>query len=147
MSDNPNNPDRPQQDLPENALRGLRKSNWRGPNGAVLSTAFDPDSRTAAKREDSGEETSINFEDDDGALPALMANREQSANGAARFPIATVAYINQQPGSADGLSLERDELDDNRYHGNIVFRAGLSKQTKRMIAGTLALASVAIDRS
>jgi hypothetical protein len=107
----------------------------------IFSTKNDymPDDRTSRDRQDSGSETSINWEDNDTVLDFTLRN--PSHYGAAHLQCITIDYLNTQPGSLNALTYERDPKEDNPYHGNIVFRQGLSNPAKRMIAGFLALAS------
>jgi hypothetical protein len=125
--------------FPDNCIRGIRKKDFLTPEG-ISSAVYLPDERTAQNREDGGLETSINWEDDGTVLNFTLRNPAYQW-GVARLPRATIDYLNVQPASANALSYERAPLEGNPYHGNIVFRQNLSKVTRNMIAGTLALAS------
>ena len=108
-------------------------------------TAFLPDYRT---KEDNGQgwpETSINWEDDEGALKMAFQNRQQAEYGAARLPLLEIARIAATNG---GLHHERKVAivgdQKNHYHGNLLFDPDLPKSFHKMIAGALAVASAVV---
>jgi hypothetical protein len=132
-------------EYPEFCLRGLRKQDHVTPEG-ISGLAFAPDPRTAESRPDRGLETSVNWEDDERVVEFTLHERSDTGSpaypfGIARLPRQQMDRLNGQPGSRNALSYERAALPGNPYHGNIVFRAGLSKPTLRMIAGALALSA------
>lgn len=96
-----------------------------------------PDPKTAQHRQDNRFETSINWEDDDGALPFTKAM--PNTKGVAELKRTTIDDISRKPGSLNAISYIRSELPDNKYHGDILFQAGLPNGRIRMIASSLAL--------
>lgn len=124
-------------DLPSACLRGIRVPKWVEGN-AVLFEAFIPDSNTSASREDKGEETSVNWEDDGDVL--ARTQREQNAqHGVARVLKENIEYVRTRRQTLDMLFGERREIEGNRHHGNIVFKAGLTKALKKAAANALAI--------
>lgn len=135
-------------DLPDSCLRGIPKKDFLTPEGLSYH-AFKPDERTADSRQDKGQETSVNWEDDESVVESTLRRRDEKGHitfpyGLARLPCHKIDQLNSEPGSRSALTCERNPLPDNPYHGNIVFRFGLSKATVNMIAGALALAASVI---
>jgi hypothetical protein len=126
-------------------LRGLRKGDWVS-GGVILTAAFLPDTRTVEGRADGGMEVSINWEDDASVETRALAEWPQAAHGVARLPRAEVDRLNGIQSCLDALLCERQKLEDNPHHGNVVFRSGLAKLHVAMIAGALALASSHVAR-
>jgi len=132
--------------LPSSCLRRLEKEKHRHPHGRVAAEAFVPFSstKTAAHRDDGGAETSVNLEDDEGALLQIWKTR-RAWYGAARLEICAVDRINR--GGADLMVERRDPGPgvDNPYHGNIVFRADLLPREQRELGAALAVLSELVD--
>lgn len=106
-------------------LRGIRKRDWKKQNG-VSALAFMPDDTTIAKRQardaSNHAETSINWEDDAGAVAQLVSG-QSAQHGVARIDdIEGVKQFATErfPGC---LETERAVTDTNKYHGNILFAA------------------------
>lgn len=106
----------------------------------MLQEAFLPDPRTAKDREDSGEETSVDWEDD-AEVATKALRRSNAAFGLARLAVSDIDYVNRGANTINALLTERAPEPDNLHHGNLVFRAGLPKRVTRMIANTLGLVS------
>lgn len=125
--------------LAASCLRGLAKKDHRTERPRVAPKAFLPDPRTARTREDGGEETSINWEDDDGALAQLRSGN-QAHNGVARLERRWIENVAASFGAPGVLFAERRRAEgsDNPYHGNIVF-CGLTMLEKNHLAACLAL--------
>ena len=132
-------------EFPAACLRGLRKKDHLT-DGVVNTAAYIPDPRTAEGRADNGAEVSVNWEDDDTVLAFTLSKREATGFGVARLPRARIDDIASQPGSVGALWYERASLDDNTFHGNLLFLATLKGPRQKMIAAALALASEAIPR-
>jgi hypothetical protein len=121
-------------------LRSLRKADWVS-GSSILAAAFVPDGRTAEERADGGAEVSVNWEDDEHVEGRALAEFPKAAHGLARLARAQIERLNALPGARSALLCERQMLQNNPHHGNVVFRQGLSKLHTAMIAGALALAS------
>jgi len=102
---------------------------------------FNPERDT---REDGYIEQSINWEDDEGAVE-LTLNQEKS-DGRIQFK-GGIAFLNRtsldafkkEPIFSKIISYERNQLESNRYHGNLLLRTEASaKPNRRVIAGRLA---------
>lgn len=138
--------------LPNSLIRGVSEKKKLTSDGRyAAATLFYPDERTANERDDGGFEVSVNWEDDDSVVRFTLNYRENEnikfAHGVVRLSCDVIERINISPQSVDGLTRERDRLDNNPYHGNIVFRNDLPKNVMRSISGALALfASSVITR-
>ena len=127
-------------DYPDACLRALRKQEEFDEVGPTFS-AFLPDKRTLEKRK-VGQETSINWDDDDRALE--FTRKKPNTLKVTRLMRQSLDELNKKPGSANSVFYDREELSDNKYHGNIVFRAHLDTGRVRMIASILALEAVIV---
>jgi len=130
---------------PESLLRGIRKAKWVD-DGVILADAFEPDERT--DRKDGLLETSINWEDDEGALEQLLRQPAFRENGAARVRTAHVRYVARSAAGQRRLDFERrpdPEQPDNEYHGNLLFVAMASKQIRRHLAAALAVGGRSVE--
>lgn len=116
--------------------------------GKVKGDAFEPRPSSAADRARDGylppgQDVSINWEDDEGALRNLRTNRTNAAHGVVRIHtrqlIDTLAIA--QPKLADRLELERRAIPGNAYHGNIVFCEGLNEHEIDVLCSYLGLAA------
>ena len=122
------------------AYRGLRNKPIRDDRGLPQASmeAFLPDPRTSAARTDGGSEVSVNWHDDAGDVLAFtMTDKKNSQFGVAILPEGQLRNLSAWNLQA-AVTAERDPLPGNPYHGNLVFRAGLSQQNIRMLAGLLA---------
>jgi hypothetical protein len=137
------------EELPAACLRGLKKQTWVTAENRVETAAFVPDGRTAEKREDKGKEVSVNWEDNDTVLDMTFENRMQTAHGVARLQRSEVNALNVKTPPPPVVVYERrrdDQNPDNKHHGNLVYRDGLSPPLEKMIAAALALASEFVPR-
>lgn len=121
---------------------------WRGipnkdfiSNSLVLANAFQFDD---VSRPDGKKELSINWNDCEEALTTALNQRKPNGKlqfpaGVANLELAKVelflsAFINQ------GLfSYERNEIDGNPYHGNLLITGTLDKQSRSLVSSGLAL--------
>jgi hypothetical protein len=134
------------QEYPEFCIRGIRKLKEINQDDTVALNVYLPYTKTSETRTDNGSETSINWEDKEEVLNFTLNFRDEKnqlvfANGAVKLAKDEIDHINTLPSTQDTLLYERDELDENPYHGNIVFRAELSNPKRNMIASILAAAS------
>jgi len=127
--------------LPSTLVRGLRKKDAIV-QGKVSLVAFVPD----GKRPNGGREASVNWEDDEGALPQVLADKKNSAHGAARVARAWIDEVAASEGCDGALAYERQSLPENSYHGNLVYTADLENVRERMIASCIALKAKFIAR-
>lgn len=85
-------------EFPDYCICGLRKKDYVVQNTQyITSLAFEPDYHTSQIREDSGCETSINWEDDDSIIIFPLKNRQQSSFGVARLPRNALDEVNILP--------------------------------------------------
>jgi len=132
---------------PDTFLRGISKGDLIIPEtGGVTAELFLPNSKSAVAREDGCEDISINWEDNEDvvAFTLLLKKNEsmyQFPNGLVRLNTEEIHRINSLPTMDAPLSYERNELENNPYHGNIVYKSGLTPRIKRMIATSLAISA------
>jgi hypothetical protein len=129
--------------LPDECLRGLRQSKFKKKHDVIATEAFLPVEGSAARRRAKGhvvvgDEASINWVDDGQALPLLLRDKANAGHGAARLRREDIDRANACRGCENMLFVERDELEKNPYHGNIVFREGLEPRDLNKLAGLLA---------
>ncbi len=126
--------------FPETLLRGISKKDFITSEGTPSALVYFPDERSLKSRNDGNIETSINWEDDQNVLGFTLNN---FPNGVTRLNLSDLIKINSYPASLRKLSFERspDLINNNPYHGNILFCDNLSKPVLRMISASLALAS------
>ena len=96
-------------------------------------------------RADGYAELSVNWHDSDEAIQSLlMAEKTPGVPkfqfGAAILPQSEIHRIANQPISRDVIDCERQPLDGNPYHGNLLLKATTPKPLMRQIAATIALA-------
>lgn len=97
-----------------------------------------------AERNDNNHEASINWEDDEGAVVALLEQKKEGTDeqmfkyGYARLPLNLVRMTLNSLIKKDYLGFERKPLEHNPYHGNILIPGDIKKQEKSMIQNILA---------
>lgn len=96
-------------------------------------------------RADGYAELSVNWNDSDDAILSLLT--VEKAPGVPKFrfggailPKDEIHRIARQPSSRGLIDCERQPLDDNPYHGNLLLKANAPKPLMRQIAASLALA-------
>lgn len=127
---------------PDNCIRGIPNDNFITPEGHVISGLFS--FQENPERSDGWKELSINWEEDDNALRILFEQRKGTGEiqfkvGGARIPRDEIDRLNKRPMISGFLSYEKQSLEDNPYHGNILIRLGLSKPIESSIKGALAV--------
>jgi hypothetical protein len=131
--------------FPGSCVRGVQEKKHLLENGFPATTLFYPDERTGLTRADGGFESSVNWEDDDTVLRFTLnykaKGQYQFPHGAVRLPCSEIDHLNAHPQTPDALKYERSAVQDNPYHGHIVYRSDLPKPTIRGLAGALALAA------
>ena len=89
-------------------------------------------------------ELSINWYDDEGALTQIFDQRKddesiQFKGGAALISRNNIDTIIKQSLFGADICYERRELDNNKYHGNILRKTNLSKQASNTISQAIAV--------
>jgi hypothetical protein len=128
--------------FPDACLRGLTKKVLT-PENELSSDAFYPNEKTSDQRQDKGMELSINWEDEDKEA-VIEITLKFFPVGYARLSRSAIDEINRLPGVNGSIIYERAPKENNPYHGNIVYKAGLSKPNRRAISASLTLACVNI---
>jgi hypothetical protein len=99
---------------------------------------LSPTSERQRRVKDAKCELSINWEDD-GDVVGFTLRQPNSQHGAAHLLRSHLDGISgQSPGS---LSYERQPMEGNRHHGNILFNSEDSNPLRKMLAAALALHS------
>lgn len=139
------------EDYPDEILRGISANNEQfiTPEGYPTQAAFKFDEYNPERR-DGFCELSINWVDDEGAVDALLSqiNTRKNCyqfNGYCRFSRIFLhsmkAYLDKGHLAYERNPIEANEskgVVENKYHGNILMKNGLSKQTVTNIQVTLA---------
>jgi hypothetical protein len=134
-------------DFPDNCIRGIQKIKYvHQDTDTVSSQLFLPNERTSKDRPDKGQETSINWEDNDTVLEFTLDSRDENdqtklafPHGAVRLPRHVIDKVINEANTINAITYERNKLPNNNFHGNIVFRAELPRHTITMIANVFAL--------
>jgi len=127
---------------PEKMLRGISIPDWIDEDGRLSAAAFQFDT---ANRTDGYEETSINWYDEENALTVLLTQQKENTDslqfkgGVAILPKEWVDTMMKNPTGNGIISYERQELPNNKYHGNLLRSSSLHKSQKTMISSTLAM--------
>jgi hypothetical protein len=129
--------------LPENCLRGVARRDWLLPGWESPDLqAFLP-SEPDEDRGDDYLETSINWCDDvDGAKLNLQEKRDAAGlphfkGGVVNIPRIELERIQKQYGGAQYFAFERRCVDENPFHGNLLFWRNLTKTQKFTMCGAL----------
>lgn len=133
---------------PESFFRGFSSGEIFSSEGIVLPGAFD----FKAVQNRKYLEASINWNDDRHSLRILCEQRSEKQNndfqfkyGYSELSLSAVLML-LKPYSAY-FGHERAPLKGNPYHGNLLVRSDLSKQSRRMISNSLAaIASLSIHK-
>ena len=129
---------------PKNSLKGI-------PNDSYLSEDGSPGShlfyfKENHLRDDGWIEQSINWQDDENAIHFTLGQRKEDGNyqfksGVVVIPREEIDRLNRRPTVNELLSYERQPLENNSYHGNILLMSGVPKPTMKKLAAGLALAA------
>jgi hypothetical protein len=127
---------------PEKWLRGIANPDFLDSEGRLLASSFQFDD----ERPDGFCECSINWYDKEEALQLLMNQRKQDDEKTYQFKVGAAILSRSKldnliAGSncIGALKYERAAIDGNPYHGNLLRKAGLIKQTSIMIASSIAM--------
>ena len=129
--------------IPENCLKGIPNDTFLIVDGTVGSHLFY--FKAEDIRDDGWTEQSVNWEDDDYAVQLTLRQRKPSGElqfrgGAVVLPRQEIDRLNSRHTVRDLLSYERQPLEENPYHGNILLRAETTTPTMKLIAAGLSLA-------
>ncbi len=133
--------------FPDHFIRGIvQKKHIIAETEGVTYELFLPNTKTAQLRDDGGEEVSINWEDHDAVLQFTLDMKIENTgylfpNGAVRLKKDELHRINATPTLENTITYERKKLPNNDYHGNIVYKNGLTDRVKKMIAYYIAATS------
>lgn len=128
--------------FPENCLRGIPNSSFLDADGSVGSHLFY--FRPEDVRDDGWTEQSVNWEDDLQAIEFTLNQEKEEGGkqfkaGVVILPRREIDRLNRQPTVNGVLSYERQQLDDNPYHGNLLLKTEVCKRVMKKIAAGLAL--------
>jgi hypothetical protein len=140
------------ESYPASCIRGLRKKEWivddPGGEARVSGEAFMPE-KPVTPRDwcEDWLETSINWEDDETVASKTRAQRADKGyplnpHGVARLTVQAIEETRRVTRVDERLRFERRALHALPHHGNVLFHHQLPKPLQRMVAGTLALASI-----
>jgi len=129
--------------FPNNCIRGISTQSFILDDGTVGSSLF---SFQDTSRDDGCKDISINWEDNEQVgeftLNQTKENKEdelQFKAGYVVIPRQEIDHLNNQPTVNSVIGYERQPLDNNPYHGNILVRGDIPKPTIRKIQAGLAL--------
>jgi hypothetical protein len=129
---------------PPELLRGISCKDQLDEEGLASATLFPFDKKV---REDGFIEESINWYDNEKAKNILFSQKKEDGNfqfkmGAAVLIKEEIDRIIKNSQVKDRLSYERNCLNGNKFHGNLLLKDGVPKLVKRKIAATIALNAV-----
>lgn len=129
------------KELPNELLRGLPAKDWIF-EGLVTTAAFS----FTGKEINGYNELSINWNDDEGALPELLNRVDDDkinfSAGVAHIELKTMKLILKDHIAVGNFKIRRDVVDPtNPYHGEIMLKSGIPKRFKKLIENGLALAA------
>ena len=128
---------------PENCIRGIQnEQNYITTDGNVSGNLFVFDLREPC-REDGWRELSINWHDDDEAIDFTLKQKKNDnltfkfQGGATLLKTLNIKHIIENNHS-ETFSYERKPLNDNKYHGNLLLKDGVSNTQMKNLAQVLA---------
>lgn len=139
-------------DTPAEFFRGMSSSDCLTTDGYLSEAAFRFDDYNSNERQDNYCELSINWNDDSGALDVLLNQHKpfktepQFKIGYCKFDKAMIqavmkSYIDNKDFSYERKPISCDaknDVSENKYHGNLLLNSNVDKRTKRAIQCTLA---------
>jgi hypothetical protein len=137
-------------EFPENCIKGIPHASFvrDGWIGSELFYFKDRDLRL-----DGWVEQSINWQDDENAVGFTLRQVKKETGefqfkaGVAVLPRVEIDRIRSRYAHLDMLSYERQPLEDNYYHGNILLQRQMLKMPiMRQIAGALAMYAQYVPR-
>ena len=134
-----------QRPLPEYFYRGFSSKECFTPFGYIAPGAFMFQPSTNPPRNDSYNEASINWDDDEGSLIALKTQinsrtgEPQFKFGYVRIPMSAMLPLVRTHIQNGHFSYERAPLSENHYHGNLLAHSDLKGQDYKLLQDGLAL--------
>lgn len=128
--------------FPNNFIKGITDSQCIIEDGSIASHLFN--FKDNADRDDGNLEQSINWEDDNDAISFTLNQKKDDGSiqfkaGVAIVPLEEIEQLNQKHTVNIVVSYERDILDNNPYHGNLLIPQSVPKPTRRKFAAWIAL--------
>lgn len=129
--------------FPDNCIRGIPNASFIVEDGSVGSHLFH--FKDEHHRDDGWIEQSINWEDDEKAIEFTLNQKKEDGDvqfqaGVVIIPREEIDRLNRRPTVNGVLSYERQPLENNPYHGNILLSENVPKHTMKKLAAGLALA-------
>ena len=130
--------------FPDSFIRGISSADYVDEDGRASAALFQ---FLDMNRADEFYESSINWYDDENALQLIMEQRKENDEqiyqfryGAAVIERYDADRIMKNPLYMNVFGYERSELDNNKYHGNLLRKDNnLEKRIRNIIASSLAL--------
>lgn len=129
--------------FPDKCIRGIPNSSFVVEDGSIGSHLFH--FKNEHRREDGWIEQSINREDDENAIEFTLNQKKEDGRvqfmaGVVLIPREEIDRLNRRPTVNGVLSYERQPLENNPCHGNILLSENVPKHTMKKLAAGLALA-------
>lgn len=136
--------------FPETCVRGILNRGFLLEGGEEAAPHLFFFHQRYARDGDGLIEQSVNWEDDASVVDFTLNQSDEDGEplfhaGVARLPRSEVDRINSWPGVEGEISYERQPLEGNPYHGNLLLSSDVPKKKMKMIAAGLALASEVIS--
>ncbi|MDR0518313.1 MAG: hypothetical protein LBH25_14870 [Fibromonadaceae bacterium] len=129
-------------EYPETFIRGI-SSKSHILDGLATSEIFS--FKDKPNRDDGFSETSINWCDDENALPFTMEQQKDDGSHRFQYGVAIIERIYadgliKNPALKNIFKYERDNIPGNKYHGNLLYKhdGPQKNQFRKLIASTLA---------
>jgi len=131
-------------DYPDTFLRGLSSENSIV-DGILSAAAFQFHFETMKLRNGCAV-NSIGWEDDGSVVDLLNKQEKKDSPGSpqfkvglARFKKDSIDYLMKLPAFRDVLSYDREPMDDNPYHGNLLISSASTEQQRKILPGYIAV--------
>lgn len=128
--------------FPINSLRGILNNDYIVEDGTVASNLFFFDDKYI--RDNRWIEQSINWQDDENAISLTLNQKKEDGTyqfkaGVAILPRKEIDRLINKPNVKGKLSYERQPIENNPYHGNLLLLNEIPKRTMKMWAAVLAV--------
>ena len=122
---------------PDTCIRGIPNNSFLTEDGSIGTHLFY--FKNEHSRDDGWTEQSINWEDDTSVIEFTLNQEKEDGElqfkaGAVLIPREEIDRLKNRPTVSGLISYERQPLENNPYHGNILLQARLPKPTMRKIA-------------